>query len=331
MAYEILLNNGMCVFFDFQALNSSFIGRIVVFLPMEQVRLVAFVDPGNFSTFHLCGVIKDNGGILYLLNSKEGAENSLTKHPNIVPNDCPIRTWDRECEDIRIMRNVEYDATMLRKLLLQSDQLSRETKYLLGSLVSDEVMKRSLVSDFHTGRLHIQLSSSAATTSNQSYQTLWQRCSNGIIIRWDGHFFMYKTMYYPIPMSCLMSKGYSSIEWQRINGDLWTVTSAKNFKDPCIVCGTERSRAAQSAKLCPCRDVKYCSRECQIMHWPLHKKNCKFVAPCIVCGEERSIAAQTVKQCPCRMAKYCSRECQLMDWPLHKTQCEYQSDKQSSS
>ena len=109
---------------------------------MEEIRWVAFIDPGNFETFQLCGVINGNGDILYLLNSKKGAENSLTSHPYVVPNDCPTRTWCREGEDMRVMRNVEYDATMLRKILLQNDKLSSETKYLLGSLVSDEMMNK---------------------------------------------------------------------------------------------------------------------------------------------------------------------------------------------
>ena len=161
---------------------------------MEEIRWVAFIDPGNFETFQLCGVINGNGDIqygdiLYLLNSK--------------------------------------------KLLLQIDKLLSEMKYLLGSLVSDEIMNSLLIEKggynyFETGCLHIQLNSCAAPANKQSYQTLWQRCSKGIIMRWDGHFFTYKAICFPVPMSFWISKQYHSIDFQRMNdGGIWTVNSHK--------------------------------------------------------------------------------------------------------
>ena len=125
----------------------------------------------------------------------------------------------------------------------------------------------------------------------------------------------------------MISKQYHSIDFQRMNDGIWTVNSHKKFRDPCIVCGQERSKQALTAKKCSCRSVKYCSRECQLMHWPIHKKKCTYVTPCTVCGKERSTAANTRKQCPCRKAKYCSHVCQLMHWSVHKTECTYQINK----
>ena len=120
----------------------------------------------------------------------------------------------------------------------------------------------------------------------------------------------------------------TSSEW--MTAAFGRLTHTKKIRDPCIVCGQERSKQSLTAKKCSCRTVKYCSRECQLMHWPIHKKKCTYVTPCTVCGKERSTAAHTRKQCPCRKAKYCSHVCQLMHWSVHKTECTYQINKRSS-
>ena len=39
---------------------------------------------------------------------------------------------------------------------------------------------------------------------------------------------------------------------------------------PCMSCGRS------SSKKCPCTMVMYCSKECQVAHWPTHKTSCTF-------------------------------------------------------
>ena len=44
----------------------------------------------------------------------------------------------------------------------------------------------------------------------------------------------------------------------------------------CANCGNNREESAGDLKTCTaCKLVKYCNRECQIAHRPLHKKACK--------------------------------------------------------
>jgi len=47
-------------------------------------------------------------------------------------------------------------------------------------------------------------------------------------------------------------------------------------------CGKTKSelREGQIIKLCAkCKEVCYCSKECQSEHWPAHKKTCKKPSP----------------------------------------------------
>ena len=47
------------------------------------------------------------------------------------------------------------------------------------------------------------------------------------------------------------------------------------MSEVCAACG----KASDSLKTCiSCKLVKYCNRECQISHWPKHKKLCKQLA-----------------------------------------------------
>jgi len=52
-------------------------------------------------------------------------------------------------------------------------------------------------------------------------------------------------------------------------------TSSKETTSTCANCG-KGEEAGINLKACTaCKLVKYCSRECQIAHWPHHKKECK--------------------------------------------------------
>lgn len=43
----------------------------------------------------------------------------------------------------------------------------------------------------------------------------------------------------------------------------------------CAHCGCIRDRRIGHAKVCSrCRSERYCSRECQVAHWPIHKQTC---------------------------------------------------------
>ena len=81
-----------------------------------------------------------------------------------------------------------------------------------------------------------------------------------------------------------------------------------------------------------CLRKKYCSKECQIENWDLHKKECFtradrkerrlilkeiMVSPCVVC-----CTSSNSKRCDkCRNVRYCSKQCQTKDWDNHKNTC----------
>ena len=47
----------------------------------------------------------------------------------------------------------------------------------------------------------------------------------------------------------------------------------------CMRCGKMSFRVVEKIKRCnDCRTVRYCSRECQVAHWPEHKLECKKLA-----------------------------------------------------
>ncbi|GFH52343.1 hypothetical protein CTEN210_08819 [Chaetoceros tenuissimus] len=47
----------------------------------------------------------------------------------------------------------------------------------------------------------------------------------------------------------------------------------------CTNCNKTRGDLGRKLRVCSkCECEKYCSRECQVAHWPIHKKNCKEIA-----------------------------------------------------
>ena len=49
----------------------------------------------------------------------------------------------------------------------------------------------------------------------------------------------------------------------------------KNKEKRCAVCQKPNSRQRCSR----CHNERYCGRECQVNHWPKHKKKCKPIPP----------------------------------------------------
>lgn len=50
-------------------------------------------------------------------------------------------------------------------------------------------------------------------------------------------------------------------------------------RDKCNVCGVPRSSENQLKCCGKCKRVYYCSRQCQLRHWPEHKHMCLFMTP----------------------------------------------------
>lgn len=82
-----------------------------------------------------------------------------------------------------------------------------------------------------------------------------------------------------------------------------------------------RCRSAGDLLACSrCREVKYCSKECQRANWKSHKPLCEaFIKmTCASCGKRETYP----KVCAgCRSVRYCSNECQTTDWSRHKDDC----------
>lgn len=112
----------------------------------------------------------------------------------------------------------------------------------------------------------------------------------------------------------------------------------------CDFCSTKSN---QLKKCSGCKDVSYCSKECQTRDWRLgHKKECQkignkerqaipggtaeqncsdddeipvtpYLESCVVCG-----TFDELKACQrCKKQKYCSVQCQKADWKRHKAYC----------
>ena len=122
----------------------------------------------------------------------------------------------------------------------------------------------------------------------------------------------------------------------------------------CNFCHTFEGLAGGPLLTCPCRVAVYCSKECQVSDWKVHKKFCPDLAkkkkqkmkqqqqeqkdidieheiPATFCGNavqscNSCTALETpdggeLLKCPCRTACYCSKECQRSHWMVHKKVC----------
>ena len=90
-----------------------------------------------------------------------------------------------------------------------------------------------------------------------------------------------------------------------------------------------------------CRQVQYCSKDCQAKHWPAHSSSCRRIpedkdatdssvattqsmmkSECSFCSK----VSHPLKKClQCGGAWYCSRECQTKHWPEHRSSCKKSS------
>ena len=88
----------------------------------------------------------------------------------------------------------------------------------------------------------------------------------------------------------------------------------------CVVCGTTKN-----VKRCGgCKSANYCSKQCQVQHWPNHSDICKATivqksptVRCCLCG-----SPEELKGCGrCKSVSYCSRNCQKEHWSQHAEIC----------
>ena len=74
--------------------------------------------------------------------------------------------------------------------------------------------------------------------------------------------------------SALPRSVHERIDWsQKMRAQLWVArnSSATGAHRECRGC----SKPTEQPKICErCRMAVYCSRECQVSHWPMHKKEC---------------------------------------------------------
>ena len=97
----------------------------------------------------------------------------------------------------------------------------------------------------------------------------------------------------------------------------------------CAAC-TKQERVRGDFQVCSkCREVRYCSPECQRAHWKAgHKSTCAPKPPvvCAACQKYELVSGDFSLCARCRAVRYCSAECQRAHWKAgHKQACQPQA------
>lgn len=95
-------------------------------------------------------------------------------------------------------------------------------------------------------------------------------------------------------------------------------------------CANCKTVTGNLKKCTGCRAVVYCSKSCQLQHWPKHKAMCKqlsrkrnMAASKRVphCGNCERSGGQLRRCTGCKATAYCSESCQREHWSKHKLVC----------
>lgn len=101
----------------------------------------------------------------------------------------------------------------------------------------------------------------------------------------------------------------------------------------CAKCHTVAASGVLYKKCAKCKVTRYCSRECQELHWPVHYMLCRVVqlrtrmfetksyVNCDHCGQVETESEEHYACSRCVGVFYCSKDCQKVGWKAHKAVC----------
>ena len=127
--------------------------------------------------------------------------------------------------------------------------------------------------------------------------------------------------------SSLLDSKFTRLNIQPSSSTSSSSSSSYTTSVPHIKCGDSLCCSTKDLKECSrCKQVSYCSKECQSHDWKDHKKVCKKVEECtsppVKCADSLCCSTKDLKECSrCKQVSYCSRECQSHDWKTHKPNC----------